>query len=198
MKVQNQIMISKKNYKTFALILSVLFFFSFFINQVSAQNSVATKWDESLKKRYGLNYVELEKIREKGLNGPQIAMLLCIAEKSGRSIDEVLTSKDKNKLDYPELAEKFNLPKKITIDAVNEIRKMVRTNRAGQSDVVENTKPSESRIDTENKKMEKDDQFLLKPQKGSKNVLLKNKKSSPAQSTIQKSESKKDTRRFSR
>lgn len=80
----------------------------------SEQVRNSPKWTGILKEEYHLSDEQIVKMKDSGIANPQMAMIARLAEKSGKTIDEVLKMRIEGKMGWGQIAKELGVsPKEI-------------------------------------------------------------------------------------
>lgn len=84
------------------------------------------EWISSLKSTYKLSDEQIQKMKDQGLNYPQMAMTSMLAEKSGKSIDDVMKMRTEEKMGWGKIAKELGVPPQEIGRSVSSLRHEIR------------------------------------------------------------------------
>lgn len=87
------------------------------------------EWTGALKTKYNLTDAQIQGMKDQGLNYPQMAMTSALAEKSGKSIDEVIKMRTEGKMGWGKIAKELGVPPKEIGHSVSSLRHEIRDER---------------------------------------------------------------------
>jgi hypothetical protein len=84
------------------------------------------EWQSALKTQYKITDEQIKLMQEKGLSYPQMAMASSLAEKSGKSLDDVLKMRTEEKMGWGKIAKELGVPPKEIGQSVASVRHEIR------------------------------------------------------------------------
>lgn len=84
------------------------------------------KWTESLKSTYSLTDTDIQAMRDKGINYPQMAIVSSLAAKSGKTRDEIIAMRKDQKMGWGKIAKTLGIAPKEIGQSVANTRRTVR------------------------------------------------------------------------
>lgn len=90
------------------------------------------EWNETLKAKFNLTPEQIKSLQNQGLNYPQMAITAGLAQKSGKSIDEVAKMRSDGKKGWGAIAKELGVHPKEIGQSVREMRHSVRDGRQAE------------------------------------------------------------------
>jgi hypothetical protein len=87
------------------------------------------EWTQSLKTHYKLSDEQIQKMKDQGLNYPQMAMTSMLAEKSGKPIEDIMKMRNESKMGWGKIAKELGVPPKEIGQSVATLRHEIRDER---------------------------------------------------------------------
>lgn len=87
------------------------------------------EWSASLKAKFNLTDEQIKTMQSQGMNYPQMAITASLAQKSGKTIDEVTKMRTEGKMGWGAIAKELGVPPKEIGQSVREMRHSIRDAR---------------------------------------------------------------------